>query len=133
MATETAPAGGPESASAYFLRCAESGNLQLPHCGSCGRAHWYPRRTCPFCGGGAIELRPSSGRAVLHSFSPSTRADPPYILAYVELAEGPMMMTNIVGCDPAELRIGQALSLAFAAGESATLPVYRPAEEAGRD
>ena len=41
---------------------------------------------------------------------PPFRDHLPYVLAYVELDEGPRVLTNIVGCDPADVRIGQPSS-----------------------
>ena len=41
------------------------------------------------------------------------RAKEPYAIAYVTLAEGPTMLTNIVDCDLDELRIGQAVAVVF--------------------
>jgi hypothetical protein len=54
-------------------------------------------------------------------------ADAPYVLAYVELAEGPRVMTNIVDCDVDSVRIGQEVELVFhrASAETA-LPRFRP-------
>ena len=37
------------------------------------------------------------------------------MLAYVELEEGPRLMTNIVGCDPEAVAIGMAVEVDFAA------------------
>jgi uncharacterized OB-fold protein len=51
----------------------------------------------------------------------------PYAAAVVDLAEGPRMMTEVVGCEEAELRIGMDLEVAFRAG----VPVFRPAPRAG--
>jgi hypothetical protein len=39
------------------------------------------------------------------------RAEVPYAIAYVTLEEGPTMMTNIVDCDFASLKIGQAVKV----------------------
>jgi len=39
-----------------------------------------------------------SGKGTIYTFSVMQRADPPYCIAYVELAEV-RMMTNIVDCD----------------------------------
>eukprot|EP01037_Dinobryon_pediforme_P012411 gene12411-12497_t len=41
------------------------------------------------------------------------RAPEPYVIAYVTLAEGPTMLTNIVGCDFDALRVGQPVRLAW--------------------
>ena len=41
------------------------------------------------------------------------RVPEPYAIAYVTLAEGPTMMTNIVGVDLNTIRIGQKVKLAW--------------------
>ncbi len=51
-----------------------------------------------------------------------------YVLAYVELDEGPRIMTNIVECDPDSVRIGQKVELVFHdTGEGNALARFRPA------
>jgi uncharacterized OB-fold protein len=48
-------------------------------------------------------------------------------MAYVTLAEGPTMMTNIVDCDPDRLRIGDPVEVAFVAtANGGALPMFRP-------
>ena len=50
------------------------------------------------------------------------------MLAYVELAEGPRIMTNIVDCDIESVKIGQAVELVFhSTGEGTALARFRPA------
>jgi hypothetical protein len=52
----------------------------------------------------------------------------PYVLAYVELAEGPRVMTNIVDCDVDALQIGDPVEVTFHdTGQGAALPRFRPA------
>jgi uncharacterized OB-fold protein len=52
-----------------------------------------------------------------------------YVLAYVELEEGPRIMTNIVDCDPQSVRIGQKVQLVFHdTGEGTALARFRPAQ-----
>src|SRR3546814_11726026 len=58
------------------------------------------------------------------------RADPPYTLAYVTLAEGPTMMTNIVDADPAALAIGQPVRIVWRAAEDGTpVPCFTPVDQ----
>ena len=52
----------------------------------------------------------ASGNGTIYTFSVMRRAKEPYAIAYVTLAEGPTMMTNIVDCDFDALRIGQPVS-----------------------
>ncbi len=43
---------------------------------------------------------------------PAWEQDTPYVLALVELDEGPRMMTNIIDCDPATVHVGLRVQLA---------------------
>ena len=86
-----------------------------------------------------IEHFVASGTGTVHTFTvthqnmaPPFNAQLPYVLAYVELDEGPRVLTNIVGADPADVRIGQAVVADFAStprddGEAIAVPRFRPA------
>jgi uncharacterized OB-fold protein len=51
----------------------------------------------------------------------------PYVLAYVELEEGPRIMTNIVSCSPKDLEIGQEVEVTFhQTSKEAALPRFNP-------
>lgn len=53
----------------------------------------------------------------------------PYAIAVVELAEGPRMMSNIVGCPqtPEALQLDMPLKVTFAAQrDGITLPLFTP-------
>jgi uncharacterized OB-fold protein len=54
------------------------------------------------------------------------------IIALVELAEGPRMLTNIVGAepDPERLPLDAALMVEFESREEQVLPVFRIQEQA---
>lgn len=108
--------------------------LLVPHCGDCDRSFWYPRTRCPLCGSMAVDWRQASGRGVVYSHTIVRRGGgayrdaAPYVLAYVELEEGPRVMTNIVGCAPDDVRIGQAVEVEFHdTGAGQALPRFRPA------
>lgn len=96
-----------------FWQAAEAGRLLGRRCDDCGRHHWVPRGICPFCASTRIAWVPLSGRGSIHAFSTLRRASPPYIVAYVELAEGPCMLTNLVGMAEAEMRIGAPVRVVF--------------------
>lgn len=116
----------PESSE--FWAAAAQGRLLLPTCTDCGKAHWYPRAVCPLCGSQRLEWKQASGRGSLYAFSPARRADPPYILAYVTLDEGPTLMSNIVDARFEDLHIGQAVSVRFQpAAEGRMMPFFVPA------
>lgn len=111
-----------------FWQAGAEGRFLLKVCDDCQRAHWYPRSMCPLCGSDKTRWVEASGRGKLYAFSAPAKAEPPYILAYVTLDEGPMIMTNIVDADAASLRIGQAVQVSMrAAAEGRMLPFFSPA------
>ncbi|MGH6673745.1 MAG: Zn-ribbon domain-containing OB-fold protein [Xanthobacteraceae bacterium] len=110
-----------------FWNAARERRFVVPSCGACGKAHWYPRAICPFCGSDKIAWRNASGRGAIHSFSVMRRAKEPYAIAYVTLAEGPTMLTNIVDCDFDALAIGQPVLVVFQESENGPpVPMFRP-------
>ena len=55
------------------------------------------------------------------------RAQPPYCIAYVELAEGPIMLTNILTDDFDSLRIGQPVRVQFVpSADGQRVPMFVP-------
>ncbi|MGE0726358.1 MAG: Zn-ribbon domain-containing OB-fold protein [Alphaproteobacteria bacterium] len=116
----------PETAP--FRAAAAEGRFVLPHCRACDRAHWYPRAICPLCGSAEVEWRAASGNGTIYSVSVMRRADPPYALAWVTLAEGPTMLTTLVDCDIDMATIGQAVRVVVRAGaDGVAVPLVTPA------
>ena len=127
MTERTLPAPTPTPETEAFWAATRAGKFLVKTCKECQRAHWYPRALCPFCFADATEWREASGRGRIYSFSIMRRAPQPYAIAYVELAEGPMMMTNIVGCDFDEIAIGQAVRVDLREAEGGfRVPVFTP-------
>jgi hypothetical protein len=111
-----------------FFDGAAGGKLLVKRCAACGQFHHYPRAICPFCGSARTEWTEASGRGVVYSFSVLRRASPPYAIAYVTLAEGPTMMTNLVDCDLDAIRVGQAVRVVFTPTEGGPpVPMFTPA------
>ncbi len=128
MATRTLPAPPASPESAAFVVAAKEGRFLIRRCTACGKPHWYPRAVCPFCFG-ATEWEEASGKATIYSYSVMRRVDPPFAIAYVTLAEGPVMMTNLVDCDFDALKIGHAVSLVFKPSEDGTpVPCFTPSD-----
>jgi len=112
-----------------YWDAAAGGRLLVRRCGACGRAHHYPREFCPHCWSEDVEWERASGRALLYTWSVVHRNDlppfgerTPYVAAVVDLAEGPRMMTEVVGWGEGELRAGLELGVEFRDG----VPVFRP-------
>jgi uncharacterized OB-fold protein len=112
---------------------AKRGELLLQHCTACDADQYYPRPSCLACGSHALELRPASGRGTVFSYAVAHRPTHPafddmvpMVIALVDLEEGPRMTTNIVDCEPGQVRIGAAVELAFEDLEDGSkLPVFR--------
>jgi uncharacterized protein len=110
-----------------FFDAARQSRFLIPICTACDRAHWYPRAICPFCASDKVEWRQASGRGTVYAFSVMRRVKEPYIIAHVTLAEGPTMLTNIVGCDADHLRIGQAVTVVFQDTDNGPpVPLFKP-------
>ena len=121
------PAPQPNPETQGFWEAAGRGTLMLGKCRSCGALHYYPRALCPFCFG-ETELQAASGTGTIYSFGIMRRAPVPYAIAYVTLAEGVTIMTNIVDCDFERIRIGQEVRLVFHASEGGPpVPMFAPA------
>jgi uncharacterized OB-fold protein len=55
------------------------------------------------------------------------RAEAPYAIAYVTLAEGVTMLTNLVDCDFDRLRIGDPVRVVFKTAEGGeSIPMFTP-------
>ena len=110
-----------------FWRNAAEGIFVVPRCNACGKVHWHPRAHCPFCHGVDLTWEKSSGKGQVYSFTVVRRKDAPYLLAYVLIDEGPILMTNIVDCELADAYIGMPVKVAFRATEQGRqVPVFRP-------
>jgi uncharacterized protein len=74
----------------------------------------------------------ASGHATLHSYVishlPAPGYDPPFVIAIVQLAEGPRLLTNIVGIDPDPdaLVLDMPLDVDFEPRSGTAVPVFRP-------
>jgi uncharacterized OB-fold protein len=93
---------------------------------------WYPKGLCTECGSTDLEWIEASGRGTIYSYSTTWRAlgqyaqVVPYVVAYVELEEGPRVITNIVGCEPAAISIGDPVIAVFdITGEGNALVRFR--------
>ena len=127
-----APIVNPETKP--FWDATAEGKLLLPRCDDCGTVIWYPKLLCPSCHGTNVSWFEASGRGTVYTYTISHRAPGayrdavPYVIAYVELDEGPRVMTNIVDCEPDSVSVGQRVEVVFHdTGEGNALYRFRPA------
>lgn len=128
------PVPHPSPESAPFWEACRNGELRLQRCQSCGR-YWFPPGVfCPECWSPDWSWERTRGAGTIHSFVVFRRAyhphpafQPPYVVAVVELAEGPHLVTRLTEIDPEDVRVGQAVEAVFVpAGDGWSLPLFRP-------
>jgi uncharacterized protein len=131
-----APLPRPTPESRPFWDGCKSHELRVQRCRACGDAYFYPRNVCPNCLSRDVEWIRASGRGKLHTFSvvhAGGRNPPlelPFVLAVVELEEGPRMLSNLVGvaADPVAIRCDMPVVVEFAdVTDQISLPRFRPA------
>jgi uncharacterized protein len=113
------PAPVADADSAPYWSAAHEGRLVVQRCESCGKHQLYGRALCKFCGGNVTWVA-ASGRGTVFTFtvirqnySRPFRDWVPYVVALVDLEEGPRVMTNIVGCLPDDVVIGMPVVARF--------------------
>ena len=117
----------------FWDGCA-AGELRFQRCLDCGKPYFYPRPVCPECSSTNVEWFTASGDATLYSYvinhrpAPGFAEDAPYAIAVVQLAEGPRMMTNLVGVPntPEDLVLDMPLRVTFERRGDVSLPLFGP-------
>ncbi|HHY95041.1 MAG TPA: Zn-ribbon domain-containing OB-fold protein [Firmicutes bacterium] len=99
--------------------------LQGLRCRHCGTVIFPPRAVCPACRGAELEPYPLSGRGKIYSFTVIQAGGAPpefaaqaealgsYAVALIDLEEGPRVIAQMTGCDPASLRLGIPVEAVF--------------------
>ncbi len=121
----------PNEDSKPFWDAAAEGRFALQHCDDCDTVIWWPRALCPACSSFDLTWYDASGNGRVYSYTVVHRsvggwnAVTPYVVAYVELDEGPRVMTNIVDCDPDAVSIDAPVRVVFHdTGEGWALPRF---------
>jgi hypothetical protein len=130
----TRPLPAPEPVSSEFWAAAAEGRLLIQRCPSCGARQFYPRALCTTCGDNP-EWEEASGRGTVHTFTVIRqqgarpfRDELPYVVAVIELDEGPRMMGNITGCPIESVSIGMAVRAYVVEAEPGVgVPFWEPA------
>jgi uncharacterized OB-fold protein len=118
-----------------FWDAANEGTLLVQRCDRCGHVQHYPRNICVKCWSHELQWVVAAGTGTIWTFTvvnvpghPAWSAEVPYVLALVELDEGPRLMTNIIGCDPNDVQVGQRVVLTPSrpSGSNQTLMQFSP-------
>jgi uncharacterized OB-fold protein len=117
--------------SAAFWDAADEGRLVAQRCAECGRLRHPPRPMCPECGSLVVEMAELSGRGVVYSYAllhhPQHPAfEYPVLAALIDLDEGIRVVSNLVGLEPSEIRIGLPVEVEFVSTDGDhRVPVFR--------
>jgi uncharacterized OB-fold protein len=120
---------------AFWAATADSRFL-LQRCRACGSAQFYPKATCTTCGSSDLDWEAASGRGTLHTYTvarrpthPAFEGAEPYVVAIIELEEGPRVTSNLVDCAPEDVRVGMAVELVWdeQQADGIRLPLWQPA------
>ncbi|MYE57028.1 MAG: Zn-ribbon domain-containing OB-fold protein [Acidimicrobiaceae bacterium] len=123
-----------DTATAPYWEAAARHKLVLPRCGACGSVFFPPREFCPGCWSRDLSWQPVSGRGTVWTFTEvhvafydDTWADDlPYVVAVIELDEGPRLLANVVEPDMDRLAIGDRVEATFEdRPEGVTLPMFQ--------
>ena len=93
---------------------------------------FYPRRHCTNCLGNSLTWHTASGRGTIYTYSvvrqsyhPFFRQRIPYAVAWIDLDEGPRLLSELVGVeDPASLKIGHRVKVSWESHEELALPLF---------
>lgn len=109
--------------------------MRLQRCAN-GHVRTPVSPVCPTCLSPEFSWEPVSGRGTIFSFTvvhqlydPGFKGEIPYVVAVVELDEGPRVVTNIVGIPKDDVRIGMPVRIEYRdVTPQFTLALFTPAE-----
>ena len=102
-----------------FWEGARRHQLMAYKCLNCG-TYYYPAIDCPRCKIPKMEWTPVNGKGKIYTFCiyhlpyhPSWEKSLPYNVAWIKLEEGPLMMSNVIGCNNGDLHVGMPVEVVF--------------------
>lgn len=117
-----------------FWDLAREGKLAVQRCVACGHRHFPPGPVCPSCLAAEQSWDVVSGKATLlswvtfhHPYWDGFAKELPYDVCLVQLDEGPLLVSNLVGTAGREVAVGERVEVVFEkATDTITLPKFRP-------
>jgi uncharacterized OB-fold protein len=136
MADYTKPLPVIEKWNAPYWQAAKRHEFLAQRCRGCGYLHLPPGPVCTNCLSDDQEWVPLSGKGTISSYGvyhqewhPGFKDDIPYNVALIELAEGPFIISQVIGCEDDALACGAAVEVTFDdVTPEITLPKFRLAQ-----
>jgi len=136
--TQPWPTPVPDQDSEPYWAGTRQEELLLQRCEDCGNVQHYPRLFCTQCRGQRLTWTAACGRGVIYTRTvvrraptQALRSEAPYVIAIVELAEGPRIMANVVDAPVDDITIGSAVVVGFRDQDGTMVPVFRLAANPG--
>lgn len=132
--TDARPVASPDPLTQPWWDATREGRLLVQRCRRCGHFQHYPRALCTSCTSIDLDYAEATGRGVVYSFtvlhrSPHPAFEPPYVVALVRLEEGPVVLTNIVGCSPDDVVCDMQVRVDWEKlPDGRRLPVFTPSK-----
>ena len=136
MAAASKPLPKPTPDTQPFWDAIKRHQLLLPKCKACGQLHYFPRPFCPHCFSWDLEWVRCSGKGKLYSYvinhrpAPGFEEEAPYVIAVVELDEGPRMLSNLIDIEPTPeaIQVDMPVEILFQdVNEEMSMFKFRPA------
>ena len=125
------PLPQPDALTAPFWEACRRRALEVSVCTDCGHRFLPPGPCCPQCWSRRLAPQKVSGRGRVFSFAVYRRTyhpamPAPYVVALIELDEGPRLISNIVGCTPEKVAVDMPVEVRFEVVGDFTLPRFAP-------
>jgi len=120
---------------AHFWTGGAEGELRFLRCRACRTFVHPPGPVCPACLDRELGVEATDGRATVVTYTVNHQPwlpgfPPPYVIAIVELDAQPglRLTTNVVGCDPGAVHVGQRVRVRFEHHGDVWIPLFEPDE-----
>ena len=131
MSNPPPPLPQPDALTSPFWEACRREVLEVSACADCGHRFLPPGPCCPRCWSPRLAPCEVSGNGRVWSFAVYRRTyhpgmPAPYVVALVELDEGPRLISNVVGCAPEEVEVGMRVRVRFEQVGELALPRFEP-------
>lgn len=132
MAAYGKPAPVPSLESRPYWEGLKDRKLLIPQCGACAHRWFPPSMLCPRCNSDRVDWAQASGRGKVFSYvifhrvyHPGFADDVPYIVALIELDEGPRLVSSLVGMPLDEVACDVPVEIVYEAAGEWIVPKFR--------